>query len=152
MKTVNLKEETKKARKAQETAKINLQNVIEAVEQKIKADNILLNALKKMQPTLNTLMDDSFGFEEKSKAFNTLQEYFLILREIMEVSWAHGNDYGTKYDNYDDSMFELINLGIVNAIDKKSAEGCVLGYFETLNEVYDTLKNNADEIKFIEDL
>ncbi|WP_405309898.1 hypothetical protein [Methanobrevibacter sp.] len=152
MKQVNLKKETKKARKAQEKADLDLQSVIEAVELKISADNVLLTALKKMQDPLNILMDDANGFEEKAKAYQSLSKNFSILRQIMEVSWAHGNDYGTKYDSYDDSMYELINLGIVNAVDEKSADNCNLGFFETPEELYETLTNYAGDIKFIDDL
>lgn len=152
MKTINLEKETKKAQKAQNKADYYLQNVIEAVELKINADNLLLNALKKIQIPLNTLMDDANDFEEKAKAFNLLSEFFVILREIMEVSWSYGNDYGTKYDKYDDAMCELIKLGIVNAIDEKSSQDGELSYFETSDELYDTLKNNEGKIKWVDDL
>lgn len=152
MKTVNLKEETKKARKAQETSKINLQNVIEAFEYQVKSNNLLLNALKKMQSPLSILMDDDNDFEEKAKAFNSLCEYFIVLSEIMQLNSSYGIDYMMKYFEFKESMCNLIDLDIINAIDEKSAEDSKLEYFETLEEIYDTLTNNTGEIKFVNDL
>lgn len=151
MKPVNLKKETKKARKAQEKTSTHLQDVIDKMRKQIEVDNKVLDALVKLQNPLNTLMDDDNDFETKVKAFKSLSELFENQMDFTELSWATRKGLENKYRIYAESMFKLMSFDIVNAIDKNSAKDHALVYFESPEEAVNKIAKNPD-VKWIDDL
>jgi len=151
MKPVNLKKETKKARKTQEKTSTHLQDMIGKMKKQIEADNEVLDALVKLQNPLNNLMDDDNDFETKAKAFKSLSELFENQMDMMELSWTTRNGLENKYRIYAESMFKLMSFDIVNAIDKNSAKDHALVYFESPEEAVNEMAENPD-VKWIDDL
>ncbi|WP_296848176.1 hypothetical protein [uncultured Methanobrevibacter sp.] len=151
MKPVNLKKETKKARKTQEKTSTHLQDMIGKMKKQIEADNEVLDALVKLQNPLNNLMDDDNDFETKVKAFKSLSELFENQMDMMELSWTTRNSLENKYRIYAESMFKLMSFDIVNAIDKNSAKDHALMYFESSEEAVNEMAENPD-VKWIDDL
>lgn len=151
MKPVNLKKETKKARKAQEKTSTHLQDVIDKMRKQIEADTKVLDALIKLQNPLNTLTDDDNDFETKAKAFKSLSDLFENQMDMMELSLTTRNGLANKYRIYAESMFKVMSFDIVNAMDKDMANDHVLMHFGSPEEVINFMGENPD-FKWIDDL
>lgn len=152
MKTINVKEETKKARKQQKKVNDHLKSMIKKVEQQNKENNILLNSLKDIQKPFDNLMDDTSSPKQKSIAFLYIIKYFMIMDEKMDAYWLNLEKYALRYGKFGEAMSELIKLDVINILDESMGENGELQLFENPEEAYNTFKNSADGNEWNNDL
>ncbi len=130
---VNLKKESKKARKKQRSFKKHFPTFIDMTKEQIRLWNKILEIIQNIEKELDVINeesdpsdDSSECFEKKASAVNNIKRLFNEYLDTVELEFAEKDKWVKQHIVFLNAFVEVLKFDMINAIDKNLAKSFTL--------------------------